>query len=139
MSDLFKVEPGILVRIELTYEFSIEQLEFIIVPDDQADFSAGFLGVGTPLAQAILDKTVGSQVPYMVGDASSVRVLSISKTDKVPSQDVVGRREERKRQVIEQSDRTSAMIFASSFSGKWGDYDPQGIEAWDEQDSSDNK
>jgi len=139
MSDLFKVEPGYLVRIELTYESGMEQLEFIIVPDDQADFSAGFLGVGTPLAQAILDKTVGALVPYLVGDARSVRVLSICNTDKVPRPDVAGRREERMRQVIQQSDRTNAMIFASSFSGKWGDYDPQGIETWNEDDSSDNK
>jgi hypothetical protein len=26
---------------------------------------------------------------------------------------------------------TNATIFAPSFSGKWGDYDPQGIEKWE--------
>ena len=136
MSDLFKVEPGYLVCIELTYESGVEQLEFIIVPDEQADFSAGFLGASTPLAQAILEKPAGELVPYLVGDARSVRVLSVSKTDKVPPKDVADRREERLRQVIQQSDRTNAMIFASSFSGKWGDYDPQGIAGWDEEDES---
>jgi len=30
------------------------------------------------------------------------------------------------------------MIFASSFSGKWGDYDPQGIEKWELKPSSDD-
>jgi hypothetical protein len=29
--------------------------------------------------------------------------------------------------------RTNAEIFASSFSGKWGDYDPQGMAGWSEQ------
>jgi hypothetical protein len=37
------------------------------------------------------------------------------------------------RQAVEQADRTNAMNFASSFSGKWGDYDPQGIEKWDDE------
>ena len=136
MSDLLTVKQGLLIQVELSFEGGTERLEFVIVPDDQADFSAGFLGVRTPLAQAILEKPVNEPIPYNVGDARSVLVLSISKTDKAPSQDVAARREERLRQAIEQSDRTNAMIFASSFSGKWGDYDPQGIEAWNEEDSS---
>jgi hypothetical protein len=135
MPDLSKVEPGLLIQIELICEGSLEQLEFIIVPDEQSDFSAGFLGAGTPLAQAILGKPVDEPIPYFVGDVRLVRVLSISKTDKALPQDIASRREERLRQAIEQSDRTNAMIFASSFSGKWGDYDPEGIEAWDEKES----
>ncbi len=135
MSDLPTVEPGLLIQVELTFEDGTERLEFVIVPDEQADFSAGFLGAGTPLAQSILGKQVDSLVPYSVGDARSVRILSISKTDKTPPKDAAARREERLRQAIEQSDRTNAMIFASSFSGKWGDYDPQGIEKWDDEGS----
>jgi len=26
------------------------------------------------------------------------------------------------------------MIFASSYNGKWGDYDPEGIESWDKKE-----
>ncbi len=133
MSDILTVDPGFLIQVELAHEEGTERLEFVIVPDEQADFSAGFLGASTPLAQAILGKSVDSLVPYTVGDACSVRVLSISKTDKTPPMDTAARREERLRQAIEQSDKTNAMIFASSFSGKWGDYDPEGIETWDKK------
>ena len=31
---------------------------------------------------------------------------------------------------------TNAQMFASSFSGKWGDYDPDGMDGWKEQDGS---
>ena len=129
------VMPGLLVRIEITYETEREQLEFVIVPDDQAEFAAGFLGEGTALARAILDEPVGSIVPYFVGDARSVHILSVSPTDRTPSEDTAARRQTTLRKAVQQSDRTSAMIFASSFSGKWGDYDPQGIEEWDESGS----
>jgi hypothetical protein len=135
MTKVAVVEPGFLIQVELTFEEETERLEFVIVPDEQADFSAGFLGASTPLAQAISGKPVDSLIPYSAGDASSVRILSISSTDKTPPMDVVARREECLRQAIQQSDRTNAMIFASSFSGKWGDYDPEGIEAWENRKS----
>jgi hypothetical protein len=129
------VQPGLLVQVEIAYhpgaELEKERLEFVIVPDELADFNAGFLGQGTPLAQAILGEPVGSAVPYFNGDALSVTILAASPTSRVPSQETAVRRQERYRQALEQSDRTSAMIFASSFSGKWGDYDPQGIEKWE--------
>ena len=120
----------LLVRIEITYESEVEQLEVVIVPDEQADFAAGFLGEGTELARAILDEPVGSLVPYFVGDARSVRILSAEPTDKRPRGDAATRRQATTDKAVQQSDRTSAMMFASSFSGKWGDYDPQGIEEW---------
>jgi len=129
------VQPGLLVQVEIAYqpgaELEKERLEFVIVPDELADFPAGFLGQGTPLAQAILGEPVGQVVPYFSGDAQSVTILSASPTSMTPSQETAARRQERYRQALEQSDRTSAMIFASSFSGKWGDYDPQGIEKWE--------
>ena len=129
------VQPGLLVQVEIAFrpgaEVEKERLEFVIVPDELADFPAGFLGQGTPLAQAILGEPVGRSVPYFTGDALSVTILSASPTSRVPSQETAARRQERYRQALEQSDRTSAMIFASSFSGKWGDYDPQGIEKWE--------
>lgn len=133
------VQPGLLVQVEIAYhpgaEVEKERLEFVIVPDELADYPAGFLGQGTPLAQAILGEPVGSVVPYFAGDALSVTILSASPTSKTPSQEIAVRRQERYRQALEESDRTSAMIFASSFSGKWGDYDPQGIEKWEADQS----
>ena len=129
------VQPGLLVQVEIAYqpaaEVEKERLEFVIVPDELADFPAGFLGQGTPLAQTILGEPVGRVVPYFPGDALSVTILSASPTSKTPDKETAARRQERYRQALEQSDRTSAMIFASSFSGKWGDYDPQGIEKWE--------
>jgi hypothetical protein len=128
------VQPGLCVQVEITYqpeaELEKERLEFVIVPDELADYPAGFLGQGTPLAQAILGEPVGRVVPYFTGDALSVTILSASPTSRAPSPDTASRRQERYRQALDQSNRTDAMIFASSFSGKWGDYDPQGIEKW---------
>ena len=131
------VQPGLFVQVEIAYspgsDIEKERLEFVIVPDELADFPAGFLGQGTPLAQAVLGEPAGRAVPYFVGDALSVTILSIAETDRTPSQDTAARRQERYRQALEQADRTSAMIFASSFSGKWGDYDPQVIEKWEQE------
>ena len=131
------VQPGLLVQVEIAYtpgaEIEKERLEIVIVPDELADFTAGFLGQGTPLAQAILGEPLGRVVSYFTGDALSVTILSITTTSKIPSPETAMRRQERYRQALEQSDRTNAMIFASSFSGKWGDYDPQGIEKWEAQ------
>jgi hypothetical protein len=135
---MINIQPGLLVQVEIIYapgaEVDKERLEFVIVPDELADFPAGFLGQGTPLAQAILGEPVGRVVPYFSGDARSVTILSASPTDRTPSPETPVRRQERYRQALEQSDRTNAMIFASSFSGKWGDYDPQGIERWEAEE-----
>ncbi len=137
------VQPGLLVQVEIAYspgsDIEKERLEFVIVPDELADFPAGFLGQGTPLAQAVLGEPASSAVPYFVGDALSVTILSINETDRIPSQDTAARRQERYRQALEQADRTSAMIFASSFSGKWGDYDPQGIEKWEQEAATEDE
>jgi hypothetical protein len=127
------VQPGLLVEVEITYQSEQERRQVVIVPDEQADYAAGFLGAGTPLAQAILGEKVGSLVPYFSGDAISVRILSIAAAGKAPGEDIAARRQQALRQAVEQSDRTNAMIFAASFSGKWGDYDPQGIEKWEKQ------
>ena len=141
-SDL-TVQPGLLVQVEISYapgaEVEKERLEFVIVPDELADFTAGFLGQGTPLAQAVLGEPAGRVVPYFTGDALSVTILAISRTGKTASQETATRRQERYRQAVEQADRTSAMIFASSFSGKWGDYDPQGIEKWEQGGEPEDK
>ena len=124
------------VEIELVYRSGeTEKLAFDIVPDQQADFSSGFLGESTPLAQSILDNPVGETVPYLTEDILAVRILSVGAIASTPTDEAAARRAESIRKAEQASARTSAMIFASSFSGKWGDYDPGGIEKWEDEGS----
>ena len=115
-----------------------QPLEFDIVPDQAADFSHGYLGLSTPLAQAILEKPAGVTVPYRQADILQVRILSVAPSTSLPIADLAQQREEAARKALQQVQQTSAMIFASSFSGKWGDYDPDGIAHWEETHPSDD-
>lgn len=114
-----------------------EHLELDIVPDQQADFGRGFLGEGTPLGKALLGKEAGVY-PYPVGDLAKVRILSIRPSEAPPPDDTATRRQAVLQKAINESDRVSAMIFASSFSGKWGDYDPSGVEKWDKEEKEED-
>ena len=111
-----------------------ERLEFDIVPDELADLAKGFLGVGTPLARAICDQLAGSTIPYRQADIVSVHIVSVAPACTTPNADVAQEREAAVRKAVEEAQRTDAIVFASSFSGKWGDYDPQGMEHWKETD-----
>jgi hypothetical protein len=113
--------------IELDTSEGLERLELEIVPDEYADFDRGFLGESTPLAKAIRGLRAGQSVPYRLGDARSVRVVQVEPARQPPPKENVERRQESLRKALDQADRTNAMIFASSFSGKWGDYDPTGF------------
>lgn len=108
-----------------------EEMEFEIVPDAYADFAHGYLGEGTPLAKAIRGKPAGSRVPYRVGDEQAIMIEAVEPARSLPPKEVAARRQAVLDKAIQDSDRTNAMIFASSFSGKWGDYDPKGIEGWE--------
>ncbi len=120
---------GSLVTIDLIDRSGqVEQLSLQIVPDSSADFSKGFLGLGTPLARAIQGKRAGSIMPYSIGDLRQVRILSVRPAPSEPPTDIEARRQETINKAIEDSERTSAIIFASSYTGKWGDYDPGAIE-----------
>jgi len=132
------VQPGTHVSVELlAADGEAQRLEFDLVPDQAADFSRGYLGVGTPLAKAILNKPAGATVPYRQADILQVRILSVAPAETLPVDDLTHQREQAARKALEQVQRTNAILFASSFSGKWGDYDPDGITHWDEteQDS----
>lgn len=118
------VSVGKHVEIQLVHANGVDELAFDIVTDDQADFARGYLGEGTPLAQAILGHSAGSTLPYNAGDTTEVRIIQVGPAASPPPGDVQARRDAVIRRAIDQSDRTNAMIFASSFSGKWGDYDP---------------
>ena len=131
--------PGMHVAIAFITGAGEEQLEFDIVPDENADFARGYLGQGTPLAQSIMGKPAGAVVPYEVEDVDEVKVLSVAPSQVAPPKDVKARRQETLRKAVEESDRTNAVIFASSFSGKWGDYDPTGFLTEDEETRSRQK
>lgn len=119
---------GTHVTLELITEVGdSEQLEFDLVPDRSADFSNGFLGESTPLAQAILGQPVGRPLLYQNADIRAVRIVAIAPSQAVP-EDAEARRQETLRKAVRQSDATNAILFASSFSGKWGDYDPTGLD-----------
>lgn len=121
-------QVGTHVVLELTTEDGeTEQLEFDLVPDRSADFARGFLGESTPLAQAILGQPTGRALLYQNADIRAVRILAIAPSQATP-EDAEARRQETLRKAVRQSDTTNAILFASSFSGKWGDYDPTGLD-----------
>jgi len=111
-----------------------ESLEFDIVPDELADLSKGFLGVGTPLAKAIRGQPAGRTIAYRQADIVSVHILSVAPAHAAPEADAAQQQDAALRKAVEEAQRTDAIVFASSFSGKWGDYDPQGMEHWDKTD-----
>jgi hypothetical protein len=123
-SDNPAVDIGYLVEVDLISQGGeAERLVFTLVEDKQADFKAGFLGVSTPLAQAILGKTAGEVIPYQAGDLRCVKILSVRLSDQVQSEDIASRRQAVIRKAIDHSDYVNAMIFAGSVNSKWGDYD----------------
>ncbi len=128
------VRPGTHVVIAFILNQGEERLEFDIVPDEVADFPRGFLGAGTPLAKAITGQKAGAEVPYEQEDIHAIRILEVKPALTEPPKDVKARREETIRKAVEASDRTNAVIFASSFSGKWGDYDPSALLDKEEND-----
>jgi hypothetical protein len=116
------------VEVELIAESGEnEHLAFDIVPDAAADFSAGFLGVGTPLARAILGRRAGSVVPYQVGDITQVKILAVGASSRAPADDVAADRQAVIQKAISKSDLADAVRFALTVDQKWGDTDPEGI------------
>ena len=119
------VAVGTHVEVELVDESGAGELLAVdIVPDSQADFSSGFLGAGTPLAQAILGQPAGSVVSYKVGDILQVRILKVTSNASAPPADVEAKRQAVIQQAIAQSELVSDMAFALAVGSKWGDYDP---------------
>ena len=122
-----RIGLGTHAEVELVDEAGdAERLAFDIVPDAQADFAHGFLGLGTPLAQAILGQTAGSAVSYRVGDMAQARILSVTLDVRAPSTDVEAKRQAVLRQALAQAEQVSDMAFALAIGSKWGDYDPGG-------------
>jgi hypothetical protein len=104
-----------------------EPLTFELVSEEVADFEHGFLGVNTPLAQAIRGKAAGKQVDYRMADIRSVRIVTVRPSEVKPAADVAERRQAVMEEALRKAERTNADMFASSFSGKWGDYNTDGM------------
>ncbi len=122
------ISTGCEVELELTDRSgNIEHLKLVIVDEKQADYSHGYLSENTPLARAVLGERAGTVVPYLKDDILSVKILKVNKAASVPGDDTVGRRKARLLKNLRTVEDTNAMVFASSFSGKWGDYDPGSI------------
>lgn len=129
-----KIALGTLVELELVCQTGEnEQLVFTLVADEQADFKAGFLGVGTPLVKTILGHIEGDRLDYTVGDMLGLKILSVKVSDKVQAEDVTARREAVMRKALKHSDYVNALTFATSVNSKWGDYDIDSLdpEQWE--------
>jgi hypothetical protein len=114
-----------------------ERLAFDIVEDAVADFADGFLGVGTPLAKTLLGRQAGDTLSYRVADMVEARVLSVSAGRRVPDTSVVAKRRAVVQEAVSKSNRDDAVRHALTFSSKWGDYDPEGIESgWEDSDDA---
>lgn len=104
-----------------------DQLSVDIVPDESADFTQGFLGAGTPLARALMGERAGITIPYLKDDIYAIEVVSVTESTNKPPEDSIKKRKAKMDKTIQEVEHTSAVVFASSFSGKWGDYDPDSL------------
>jgi hypothetical protein len=129
-----EVTPGSHVEVELVGESGErETMAFDLVPDDEADLSSGFLGVGTPLAQAVMGRPAGSLVLYQVGDIREVKILSVAAGVRVRADDAAANRQAVIQKAVSKSDLADAVRFALTVDQKWGETDPEGIVSnWDD-------
>lgn len=131
MEESLRVRVGRRVQVVLIHaDASEEPLTLDVVPDAAADFERGLLGEGTPLAKALAGRRGGEVVTYRVGDLRQVRVLAVTRSPAGLDLSSAARRQEVIDKAVSESDRTNALNFASSFSSKWGGYEPDGIEDW---------
>ena len=110
-----------------------EPLALDVVADDAADFDAGLLGIGTPLGKAIAGRRAGSVIPYQRGDLREVLIVAVRPAAAPPAGDAAERRQAALDKAAQEIAKTNAQIFASTFEGKWGGYNPDGMEHWDGQ------
>jgi hypothetical protein len=123
------VALGTRVEVELISEFGdSERLTFDLVPDRAADFAAGFLGAGTPLAQAIMGRPVGSVVPYRVGDMAEVCILTVALSERLADGDAAEARNAATQEAVERAKTDESVQLALTVNVKWGGYDPEPLE-----------
>ena len=129
-----KIRTGMQVVIELVdLDGKGEPQEFVIVPDKLADYAHHLLGEGTPLGKALMGKTIDEEVPYRLDDIVRVRILAVRPVASDNDFGAASQREAEYRQALADFEKRNAAAFAASFSGKWGDYDPDGVEKWENE------
>jgi len=104
-----------------------EILHLAVVPDESADFPAGYLGAGTPLGMAIAGLVAGEMVSYRHGDLWEIRILEVEPFAVSDAPDSAAARRAVIQQAVDQSDLQDTLRLALAVSVKWGDYDPDGI------------
>jgi hypothetical protein len=104
-----------------------ERMKVVIVDDKAADFTHGYLSENTPIAKALLGEKSGNTIPYLKEDILSIQILSVTQPISKPPEDAAEKREAMMKKTLREVQDTNAIVFASSFSGKWGDYDPDSI------------
>ena len=104
-----------------------EPLAIDIVPDESADFIHGFLGESTPLAKVLVGERAGNVIPYLKDDILAIEILRVIPSNINAPDDAQQKRQLKMNQAQREVEHTSAVVFASSFSGKWGDYDPESL------------
>jgi hypothetical protein len=123
------VALGTEVEVELvSRDDETEILTFDIVPEQAADFDAGFLSITTPLARAIVGRSAGAEVPYRMGDVVRVRVLSVKRSQRRAELDAAAERDAATRDAVQRAKTDETIQLALTFSSKWGDYDPEPLE-----------
>jgi hypothetical protein len=129
-----KIRTGAQVEVELVnLDGEGEHQEFVIVPDKLADYAHHLLGESTPLAQVLMGRMAEEAVPYRFDDIVSVRILAVRPVVSEASYGAAAQREAEYRQALADFEKRNAAAFASSFSGKWGDYDPESVEKWEKK------
>ena len=104
-----------------------ERMKVVIVDDKAADFTHGYLSENTPIAKAIVGEKAGNTIPYLKEDILSIHIISVNQPTNKPPEDAAEKREASMKKTMREVQDTNAIVFASSFSGKWGDYDPDSI------------
>lgn len=118
-------QVGIGVHVELDLidaDGNTERIAFDLVKEQAAAIDQGRLSADAPLGKAIRGKRVGSVVEYVMGDIRRVRVVSLASAQTPAPADTAARRAALLEEARRRAERTNADMFASSFSGKWGDY-----------------
>jgi len=123
------------VEIELIdAQGNAEPMAFDLVPAQRADMSRGLVSADAPLGKAVRGKFVDALIPYPMGDIRQIRIISVAPAQTPTGVDAESRRAEVLKKALDDAERTNAQMFASSFSGKWGDYNPDGMDEWEKRE-----
>jgi len=105
-----------------------ETLTFDLVPDEQADYAAGFLGISTHLAKAILGESAGTLIPYFTDELQAIEMLTVAESTRKADESAQEQRAANLIETRDQIDFRNAVLFAASTDTKWGGYDADGLD-----------